>query len=401
MRRLVTGRTPPLFNNARIISCSPYGDLHVELDLDYRGSLLLEFETTATLNLGASLNAVVGAATNGAPITVDILVRVQISSIRGRIALRSNPHPATRLWWGFTAEPEMQVVVEPFAGANSRVSFAMVKEVFERRIAKGVRDALVWPNVEDLSVFGCEGGNVQWEVRGGEASRVVASATAGDGIGSASVIAGKSSQSTSTTPIPRSPNVANQPSFFDHQQQLSTFFDGTSSGLASITVTSPPQVHGRTRLFGSFSGPAVAATLSGGPAMTMASSLMPTGRSPSLASNNSSNQQLSGSSSLYSSMESVANVGSGSSTGSSTGNSTGKTGGKSAGNNALIPSPLSPEAHRRTPFVSKALASFIGASSGNSATGLFGRPPLSPGKRVRRMMNPFQEDAVSDGSVEL
>ena len=81
--------------------------------------------------------------------------------------LRVPPLPSTRLWWGFVEQPEMRITVEPFAG-DTNVGFQMIKEVFEKRINNGIRDALVYPNMEDLTIFGCNAtAPIHWGVDSG------------------------------------------------------------------------------------------------------------------------------------------------------------------------------------------------------------------------------------------
>jgi hypothetical protein len=66
-----------------------------------------------------------------------------------------NPLPSSRLWWSFTKPPSLVVKIVPLVGDTS-FGFQLVSDVLKKRIDEIVANTIVFPNMEDIAIFGCE-----------------------------------------------------------------------------------------------------------------------------------------------------------------------------------------------------------------------------------------------------
>ncbi|KAI3660116.1 hypothetical protein MP638_002458 [Amoeboaphelidium occidentale] len=141
LRRLFVGDTCPLFDKISILSYSPYGDVKIATDFKYEGKFTLELETEAKFDVG------------GRKAAINLNLSVCIQEITGRLILKTNPFPSSRLWWAFETMPKMTISVVPLVG-DTNIGFNMVKESIETKLQEAIADSIVLPNMEDFPLFG-------------------------------------------------------------------------------------------------------------------------------------------------------------------------------------------------------------------------------------------------------
>ena len=142
--RVHTGNSAPMFQRFGDVTYSTYGDLEFLADLVYEGGFEAVLEAEFKLDR----------------LKMSLRFSIRVSSVRGTLRLKTNPWPASRIWWGFTQVPDIKLDIKSTASERSTMSgvmdFGVVKDMLRAKILEGVEDALVWPNMEDLCMFGCQ-----------------------------------------------------------------------------------------------------------------------------------------------------------------------------------------------------------------------------------------------------
>lgn len=77
----------------------------MEVAVRYDGEVRIEISTVATIPMPFG-----GAGGRLRPVTVSLVLAVIVKHVEGNLLLRVKSPPSSRLWWGFTAEPKMQIV---------------------------------------------------------------------------------------------------------------------------------------------------------------------------------------------------------------------------------------------------------------------------------------------------
>lgn len=136
------GRRAPGFSRPMLKALTSEGEASMEVAVHYVGEIRIMISTTLTLSLGARFK----------PYNIPIVLAVVLRSLEGNLLLHVKRPPSSRLWFGFTTMPKMEIDIEPVVSAR-KVQWGMVTRLIEGRLKELLNESIVVPNMDDISFF--------------------------------------------------------------------------------------------------------------------------------------------------------------------------------------------------------------------------------------------------------
>ncbi|SAM00147.1 hypothetical protein [Absidia glauca] len=147
VRAVDIGGNLPLITRPRLVGLTPQGECQLEAMIDYQGAdLHLEIATVLQWSYSDRLP----------PLTMDIVLRVTLQSLKGKVKMLIKPPPCNRLWYGFEGLPEMTWHIAPLVW-ETKVGHSMVVKAIIKHLEEVFRDTMVLPHMDDLTFFDAEG----------------------------------------------------------------------------------------------------------------------------------------------------------------------------------------------------------------------------------------------------
>ncbi|WVQ96740.1 hypothetical protein IAU59_003847 [Kwoniella sp. CBS 9459] len=155
VKEVNVGNTPPYFSKPMLKELRPDGTTSFEAHLSYRSKsrkpdsqIRITIETFITVPLSFSFTAVLA---------------VVVKSVEGNVLIHMKKPPSNRIWWGFTTMPEIDVEIKPILASKSFHQIGTLTAYIEKQMREAIRDSIVLPNMDDLSIFDTS----HLQVRGG------------------------------------------------------------------------------------------------------------------------------------------------------------------------------------------------------------------------------------------
>lgn len=157
LKSVFAGQSLPMFSRGQLHSVTNEGELLVSIDVMYPGGLRMQIETEIRWDIPRVKKIIV-------PIVMSIHVRRML----GRVLLRIKPPPSDRLWVGFYAPPALEIDIEPVVSSKA-ITWSVVKTGIMKHIHDTMNDAVVLPNMDDLTIppliiGDCYGGEKPFEL---------------------------------------------------------------------------------------------------------------------------------------------------------------------------------------------------------------------------------------------
>ncbi|ORX56717.1 hypothetical protein DM01DRAFT_1270593, partial [Hesseltinella vesiculosa] len=141
------GGSLPLVTQPRLHSLTPQGECKLEAMVDYRGAAV-HFEIATVLQWTYSERM--------PPLTMDIVLRITLQSLKGKLQLLIKAPPSNRIWYGFESLPEMQWHIAPLVW-EKKVGHSMVVKAIIKHLEDVISDTMVLPHMDDLIFFNSDG----------------------------------------------------------------------------------------------------------------------------------------------------------------------------------------------------------------------------------------------------
>lgn len=133
---LKLGNIPPLLSNPRIVKMDLEGDLEVHFDI--------VFDSHFTLNVSTLMNLL----NKNYPIEL----KLDIKKIKGTIMFIFKKPPSNRVWYTFKSIPLLEMEIDPVI-VNKSLSYNKILKPLKNKILDAFKDALVYPNFEDINYY--------------------------------------------------------------------------------------------------------------------------------------------------------------------------------------------------------------------------------------------------------
>ncbi|KAI8333024.1 putative integral membrane protein conserved region-domain-containing protein, partial [Chlamydoabsidia padenii] len=147
VRAVDIGGNLPLLTRPRLVGLTPQGECQLEAMVDYQGAdLHLEIATVLQWSYSDRLP----------PLTMDIVLRVTLQSLKGKVKMLIKPPPCNRLWYGFEGLPDMTWHIAPVVW-ETKVGHSMVVKAIIKHLEEVFRDTMVLPHMDDLIFFDANG----------------------------------------------------------------------------------------------------------------------------------------------------------------------------------------------------------------------------------------------------
>lgn len=82
---------------------------------------------------------------------VPLSLAIKITSVRGTLRIHMKPPPSDQLWYGFTSMPDLEWDLESSVG-DRKITNSRIASLIGNRIKVSLRDSLVLPNCESISM---------------------------------------------------------------------------------------------------------------------------------------------------------------------------------------------------------------------------------------------------------
>lgn len=82
---------------------------------------------------------------------VPFSLTIKITSVRGTLRIHMKPPPSDQLWYGFTSMPDLEWDLESSVG-DRKITNSRIASLIGNRIKVSLRDSLVLPNCESISM---------------------------------------------------------------------------------------------------------------------------------------------------------------------------------------------------------------------------------------------------------
>lgn len=80
-----------------------------------------------------------------------IILKVEIQSVRGNLAVNIPPPPTNRLWFGFRGNPVIFITATPKVG-DKQVRLTYLTSWIEKKLKEEFKKYLVLPSMQDISI---------------------------------------------------------------------------------------------------------------------------------------------------------------------------------------------------------------------------------------------------------
>ncbi|KAJ1383004.1 Synaptotagmin-like mitochondrial-lipid-binding domain [Sesbania bispinosa] len=82
---------------------------------------------------------------------VPLSLAIRVASLRGTLRLQIKPPPSDQLWYGFTFMPDIDFNLESYFGEH-KITYSQIALFLVNRLKAAIRDTLVLPNSESISI---------------------------------------------------------------------------------------------------------------------------------------------------------------------------------------------------------------------------------------------------------
>ncbi|WFD02829.1 hypothetical protein MOBT1_001514 [Malassezia obtusa] len=151
LKSIDLGSAAPTFGSPILKQLSPEGEASMEASMHYRGNLRIMVGATLSIPLGQRFK----------PYKVSVVLAVIVRAMEGNLLLQIKPPPSNRIWYGFTAMPKIDLVVEPVISAR-KVRWSLITSMMENKVRESIAENLVVPHMNSVPFF-----NTQNEARRG------------------------------------------------------------------------------------------------------------------------------------------------------------------------------------------------------------------------------------------
>ncbi|ORZ04615.1 putative integral membrane protein conserved region-domain-containing protein [Absidia repens] len=147
VRAVDIGGNLPLLTRPRLVNLTPQGECRLEAMVDYQGAdLHIEIATVLQWSYSDRLP----------PLTMDIVLRVTLQSLKGKVNVLIKPPPCNRIWYGFDGLPAMKWHIAPLVW-ETKVGHSMVVKAIIKHLEEVFRDTMVMPHMDDITFFDADG----------------------------------------------------------------------------------------------------------------------------------------------------------------------------------------------------------------------------------------------------
>ncbi|KAM3223336.1 hypothetical protein ACQJBY_056968 [Aegilops geniculata] len=95
---------------------------------------------------------------------VPLSLAIKVTSVRGTLRIHLKPPPSDQLWYGFTSMPDLEWDLESSVG-DRKITNSRIASLIGNRIKVSLRDSLVLPNCESISIPGMLAEKDDWVPR--------------------------------------------------------------------------------------------------------------------------------------------------------------------------------------------------------------------------------------------
>lgn len=152
LKSIDPGDGAPMITNPRLVNLNPDGTTCIELDLTYEGGFMIRIASSARFEFGPRIKAK----------EVPINLWVGLKKLSGHCLLRFKPPPSNRIWYAFTAVPQMDMTIRPVLG-EKHVNINIAIRAIETKIREALAESVVLPFWDDIPFYNTE----NKEIRGG------------------------------------------------------------------------------------------------------------------------------------------------------------------------------------------------------------------------------------------
>ncbi|WVW84592.1 hypothetical protein I302_106626 [Kwoniella bestiolae CBS 10118] len=147
VREVNVGTSPPFFSKPMLKDLTAEGTAAFEANVQYRShpsrpnsQVRITIATTATIPTGFK------------PYVVDLVLAVVVKSLEGNLVLQIKKPPSSRVWYGFTSMPKMDIEIIPVV-SERKIQIGMVLKAIEKQLRDVIAESVVLPNMDDLAFF--------------------------------------------------------------------------------------------------------------------------------------------------------------------------------------------------------------------------------------------------------
>ncbi|KAI8071240.1 putative integral membrane protein conserved region-domain-containing protein [Gongronella butleri] len=147
VKAIEIGGNLPLLTQPRLLGLTPQGECCLEAMVDYRGAAVhVEIATVLQWTYSERMP----------PLTMDIVLRVTLQSLKGKLKLLVKPPPSNRIWYGFHGLPDMKWHIAPLVW-EKKVGHSMVVKAIIKHLEEVIGDTMVLPHMDDFIFFDTNG----------------------------------------------------------------------------------------------------------------------------------------------------------------------------------------------------------------------------------------------------
>ncbi|ODV81451.1 uncharacterized protein CANTADRAFT_3553 [Suhomyces tanzawaensis NRRL Y-17324] len=136
------GDSAPFFTYPSLKEINPDGTILVSTYMTYHGNFSIEIATKVNISLGARFKTR----------DVDLVLRITLSKLEGRMLIKLKPPPSGRLWYAFEVEPTMNLKIEPVISSR-QMAYTIITNTIEKKFKEAVKESFVLPHWDDIVFY--------------------------------------------------------------------------------------------------------------------------------------------------------------------------------------------------------------------------------------------------------
>ncbi|WVF69246.1 hypothetical protein IAT40_004022 [Kwoniella sp. CBS 6097] len=146
VKEVNVGNTAPYFSKPMLKELRADGTTSFEAHVSYRAK---SNKPDSQLRITVATQITLPATS----VRFNVVLAVVLKSLEGNVLIHMKKPPSNRIWWGFTTMPEMDMETKPIVGSLNFRQLAPAVGKIESLMREAIRDSVVLPNMDDLSIF--------------------------------------------------------------------------------------------------------------------------------------------------------------------------------------------------------------------------------------------------------